>query len=356
MSKDILYPLRRLHGMMVEYKPNREYLQSFLTPFREKRKANPNTVFLLLTPQHGNMGDHAIAQAETDLLEANGIDYVEITGEQLNELRCKNLLRYLNGYPILMQGGGYLGTLWFESELCLREVIRKLSKSQIIFLPNTIFYEPNDWGNEEFQNSIRCYNRHRKLKLFAREKTSFEVMHKVYRDVKLVPDIVLSMNLPQADIPRSGCLLCLRNDCEKTRDDAYDRCLREQAASIFGDRVVDTDMVVKGTILPSQRKVALQTKFDEFRGAELVITDRLHGMIFCAITGTPCIVINSKSPKVRGCYEWIKQLDYIRFADDVASIAQEYQRIPQGPHDYDNEHLQHYFDDLLKDILSIASK
>ena len=51
-----------------------------------------------------------------------------------------------------------------------------------------------------------------------------------------------------------------------------------------------------------------------------MITDRLHGMIFAAITQTPCIVLDSLSHKLRGCYEWLKDLDYILFADSVDEI------------------------------------
>ena len=100
----------------------------------------------------------------------------------------------------------------------------------------------------------------------------------------------------------------------------------------------------------NKRTQILDKFMGEIGGKELVITDRLHGMIFCAITGTPCVVINSKSPKVRGCYEWIKHLDYIRFADKAEDIAAEYYAIPKGPHYYDDSHLTHYYDSLAEDI------
>ena len=112
-------------------------------------------------------------------------------------------------------------------------------------------------------------------------------------------------------------------------------------------------MIVKGGVAVSERENALNAKFAQFSGAELVITDRLHGMIFCAITGTPCIVFDSKSPKVRGCYEWIKHLDYIRFADKPEDIAEVYRAIPAGPHHYDNSHLTHYYQTLAEDIQNI---
>ncbi len=44
------------------------------------------------------------------------------------------------------------------------------------------------------------------------------------------------------------------------------------------------------------RMEELNSKFAEFLSSGLVITDRLHGMIFAAITGTPCIALDNKSP------------------------------------------------------------
>ena len=68
-------------------------------------------------------------------------------------------------------------------------------------------------------------------------------------------------------------------------------------------------MVVDHRIPLDRRNDELDDKFDEFRHAKQVITDRFHGMIFAAITESPRIVINSTSPKIKGCYEWIKYLE-----------------------------------------------
>ena len=73
-------------------------------------------------------------------------------------------------------------------------------------------------------------------------------------------------------------------------------------------------------------------------------------MIFAAITNTPCIVLGSMSHKVRGCYEWIKDLDYIRFVDNVSDIAEAFRSIPNTEHKFDNSHLAHYYDELKQDL------
>lgn len=349
MNKDILYPLRRLHGKLHEAKEKRKLRRTYKAEF----KKNPKTVFLLLTPEHANLGDHAIAQAETTLLTQLGINYIEITGKKLEAMKWSDQLNVLNGFPLLVNGGGNLGTLWIDFENLQRELMEKNPKSTILILPNTIFYEKNDWGQEELRKSVQIYNRHKQLTIYAREQSSYNFMNTIYRDVRLVPDMVLSMKKDDLRLEREGCLLCLRSDCEKTRTQEQDVMIHHQAELLFGDHVTATDMNAKSGVSIAQRENELNAKFAQFSGAELVITDRLHGMIFCAITGTPCIVLDSKSPKVRGCYEWIKHLDYIRFADGPEDIAVQYQMIPARPHHYDNAHLAHYYQQLAKDIQNI---
>lgn len=349
MAKDILYPLRRLHGKLHDASEKRKLRNAYKAEF----KKNPNTVFLLMTPEHGNMGDHAIAKAESEFLKSNGVNYIEITSRKMSEMKWANQLDIFNGFPILINGGGNLGTLWMDVECLQREIMQKNPKSKILVLPNTVFYEDNDWGRKELQKSIQIYNRHKHLTVYAREQTSYNFMKPVYRDVRVVPDMVLSLKKDGYGLKKKGCLLCLRGDCEKTRTPEQEDIIKQQATQLFGMQVSDTDMVVPGRISVDQREVALNEKFNQFASAELVITDRLHGMIFCAITGTPCIVLDSKSPKVRGCYEWIKHMDYIRFVDKPEEIAEQYRRIPTGPYHYDNSHLNHYYESLEEDIKNI---
>jgi pyruvyl transferase EpsI len=101
----------------------------------------------------------------------------------------------------------------------------------------------------------------------------------------------------------------------------------------------------------AERAEALQEKYDELGHAAVVITDRLHGMILCAITGTPCIVLDSRSPKVRGCYEWVEDLDYIRFVENPSQIITAYQSIPKKEHIYPAAHMEMYFQELEKDLV-----
>ncbi len=344
---NVLSPLRRLHGRLHEY-------QTIVRPIIRQRRKRPNAVFLVLTPHHKNLGDHAIAKAEVDMLRRIRVDYIEITEDVAYILQRYKRLGIMNGRPIFVNGGGNLGTLWILTEQLHRTIIEQNPDSPILFFPNTLYYEASPWGEQEKQRSVEIYGKHRSLHLYARERTSYKAMSELYRHVKLIPDMVLSLNEYTDTSIRRGCLLCLRSDCEKTRSEDEEATVRQQAAALFGDQVRNTDMMADHAFPLEQREQQLRKKMDEFKSAQLVITDRLHGMIFCAITATPCIVIDSKSPKVRGCYEWIRHLDYIRFADNACQIADLYHQIPQNEHHYDNTHLLPYFHELEQDILKIV--
>ena len=344
IRKDLFYPLRVLHGRLHEWRLNE-------WQWIKKRIQNPRAVFLVLTPEHGNLGDHAIAQAEVQLLHELNISYIELTGKKLSYLESKHSLSLMNGRTILLHGGGYLGTIWLYSEMLTRSIIQQNPKSRIIMLPNTIYYENDDNGHSELLKSIEIYNAHPHLKMYAREMKSFVMMKAVYQNVSIAPDMVLRMNKCKSGMIRNGCILCLRNDCEKTRSEDIDKAIDRQVRILFGDNVETLDMLVPHPIPIIERDSELEKQFDAFRHAELVVTDRLHGMIFCAITGTPCIVIDSKSPKIRGCYEWIKDLPYIIFCEDIDEISLIYKTISKQEWLYDNASLLSFFEPVKQDIL-----
>ena len=311
---------------------------------------------MVLTPRHSNLGDHAIAYAETMFLKELGISYIEITSGELNKLQKYKLLNVMNKYPILINGGGNMGTLWFGVEQLMRDIVIFNPKSKIAIMPNTIHYDNSDWGQMELQNSVKIYNKHHKLYMYSREKISYEVMHNIYKNVKLVPDVVLSLNETKNDFKRKGCLVCLRNDCEKILTTDEESVLESQLVSMFGDDFKYTDTHAQGLVPIENRCTELNNKLNEFKASELVITDRLHGMVFAAITATPCIVINSKSPKIKGCYEWVRNLDYIRFADAISQIKNIYEELSDREYQYDNTHLKPYFEELKQDILRIVGR
>lgn len=348
MTADLLMPLRRLHGFIYEKRREKEDVKKLCNRIKNTDKG---VALFVLSPTHGNLGDHAIALSTMELLSEIGLSFIEVTIVQLNRLQHFNKLDVMNGRKIIVNGGGNLGTLWFGVEKMFRNIIKKNPQSAIYCFPNTIFYEDTEWGRREADRSKQIYNNHRELYLYAREKKSFDTMKSMYCRVELIPDMVLFMNESETQRKRDGCLLCLRNDIEKTRTEEQEGQIVSAAHRLFGERVKRTDMCLEHGVTVENRKHELSKKFNEFKGAQLVITDRLHGMIFAAITGTPCIVINSKSPKLKGCYEWIEHLQYIQFADNAEQIDALYNEIPKQVHKYDNITFSAYRKQLKRDLI-----
>lgn len=328
-------------------------LNPLLKEIRKARKER--RVFLLLTSTYPNIGDQAIVLSAIDLLHTCGINYFEVTDRMLAFLYKNGKTGVFNGANIVFNGGGYLGTIWLNSELYLRSVIQNNPQSKIIILPNTIYYENNDFGKKELQNSIDIYNAHKELTIYARENISYEFMKPIYKDVKLCPDIVLRFNRYEPGTTRTGCLICLRNDVERTLDDNSHKTIIKQVETLFDRDITITDMYEESESLEDKvdlrvREALVNKKLAEFKSAKLVVTDRLHAMIFSAITGTPCIVVNSKSPKVKGCYEWLKDLRYIRLCDNVGDIVTIYDEIKDTNPCYNNKDLLPYYDELLTNL------
>ena len=99
----------------------------------------------------------------------------------------------------------------------------------------------------------------------------------------------------------------------------------------------------------------VKEKIQEFLGSKLVITDRLHGMIFAAITETPCIALSNYNHKVIGTYDWISYLPYISFADsidDAIELIPKMLRIENAK--FDNTPLIPYFNKLAEELKPYA--
>jgi pyruvyl transferase EpsI len=133
--KNLLYKLTTRRHLLKKYKPI----------FKE-HKNNPNIVFLVYTPIHENLGDHAIASAEMALLDELGIVYTEITQPEIYKLKEFGLLRLFNNTKLLINGGGNLGTLWFDVEKDFRDIMLAAPNADILIFPSTIYYENTDFG------------------------------------------------------------------------------------------------------------------------------------------------------------------------------------------------------------------
>ena len=311
-------------------------------------------IYLIGTPLHNNIGDSAIVLAELAFLKKCGYDekiIKELTVDEVMENK-DIILRWINrnrNSLVCWHGGGNLGNQWHEEEEFRRCIMSKLPKNRMIIFPQTIYYTDNEAGKKSKQDSLIIYDGRKGLTMIAREKISYKIMRDLYSntEVLLTPDIVLSLTLEELRVAkqeRTEILLCLRNDVERAlKEDDEKKIIDIIEKMNFSYR--KTDMYTERIITKENREACVYEKMQEFMKAKLVITDRLHGMVFSAITGTPCIVFSNYNHKVLGTYEWIEKLPYINFVENIESLEVHINQLLQlSECKYDNSNLKQYFE------------
>lgn len=362
IKRDILYPLRKLYWWIF---PLRVAYRKRVLKFRQwKRLTFPlgRKVYVIGTPNHENLGDSAIAIAQLRFLRDHGWAEERIKEIPYEEY-CRDreqINRWIPSGSVLAHlGGGHMGNQWMEEEQLHRDQVSLFPGNPSIIFPQTVYYTPDEQGQQEARASVSVYDGREDLTLVAREETSCRIMQELYPNTRvlLTPDIVLSATMetfgarPQE---RKGVLLCLRNDAEKAMDREAGRQIGEllnRKGLSFGH----TDMYSENRVSPDTRAAEVRKKMEELASAELVITDRLHGMIFCALTGTPCIVFSNYNHKVRGTYEWIRHLPYIRYVTGVSEVEEQLtQLLDQGPGCFDPAPLRSHFEQLAEVVRKYA--
>lgn len=284
---------------------------------------------LMCLPDHANLGDQAIAVAERRMLAAaSNKPVIACEGDAAKALTC---LRELTNErdTVFLQGGGNMGELYPYEEEYRCAIIDAMPCNRIVLFPQTISYGDSPAARTLLRHTQRVYSKHPDLHLFARERRSYEAMRRLYpkNHVYLTPDVVLSLagfdQEPFAE--RAGVLLCMRDDAEKRADNAAMAAIAHFVKTA-DEPLLTTDTVLTDVELPVRPEDAeplVRAKLAEFQRARVVITDRLHGMIFSAITGTPCLALNNSNGKVGLVHEWIRELPYVRFVDAAERIEEE---------------------------------
>lgn len=297
-----------------------------------KNKAIKSKIYIIGAPEHGNLGDHAIMEGELKFLNNHFPNklIIEIPYNMVF-FKLEELIDLIDQKDIIcVTGGGYMGSLWPRSEEFVRRIISHFSDNKIIVFPQTAFYETDSLNATEYlESSVDIYNNHKDLTLAAREKNTFDLFEEYYSNSKniLTPDIGLYLNETDKMAKREGLLVCLRNDREKVTDTNTLMKLVKQQSKKYNLSMTYTDTVLDRPLLKKHREKHLQKKLNEFRTSKLVVTDRLHGMIFAVITSTPCIALDNKTGKVKGVYNWIKDQDYIILLNDVNHFEKEFKRL-----------------------------
>ncbi len=315
-------------------------------------KKNKNIIFSV--PLHGNLGDHAIIHAESLLLKQHSNLIYEIP-TKLKKYYLHILQKSIvPADRLYITGGGFMGSQWLNEELFIREIICEFPENKIVIFPQSLYYENTSYGKDELEKSIDIYNAHKNLTIYAREQFSYKIMKQLYPEcnIKICPDMVLSLGPVQMKGQRRGVLLCFRKDKESAIDSSTKESVADYLIHLsMPFKYVDT--VIDGNIYKFQRRYKLRQKLRQFRKSRLIVTDRLHGMIFAYLTSTPCAVFSNNNHKIKGVYKWIATCNNIQLISEQDNLEKELNQLlncsDENDHYYriSNSYFQVIYDEIV---------
>lgn len=273
--------------------------QQQVMELRQKKKA-----LMLGTAEHRNIGDAAIDLAEQNLLLQYFPDYYQVEFSTYEMSRKYTFLQAIVNPSdiIFIHGGGNMGSLYKTEEELHRKIVQDFPNNKIVILPQTIYFADTPEGQAELALSARVYNHHRDLTIFARGQESYDRACHYFQNakVKLMADSVLSLHRDYG-FDRKGILLCLRGDEETLLADKKQEIL-DTVHSLDPEAEFCTNMAEQD-ISRVDRAAVVNEELQRYARRRVVVTDRLHGMIFAAVTGTPCVVLDNVSRKSGDVYE-----------------------------------------------------
>jgi pyruvyl transferase EpsI len=312
------------------------FLQKFksVTIFSSQSlKKEDSKVFIFLAANYSNLGDVAITYAQEKFIQ-NTLPNHKVVLIPINKtiegiIFVKSIWNASDCITIV--GGGNFGDLYNQIEALRQLVIASFPNNKIISFPQTFDFSNSPKGKKSLEKAISVYSEHSNLSFFVREQQSFELMQRHFPKVEvfLTPDIVLSLDQSQPQMKRNGVTLSLRADDEKLLTSEQNESLINWAKQTFSNVSFYDTHINKGNLSEQQLDEELNNIWKQYKSSELVITDRLHGMIFAYITNTPCLVFLNNNHKISASYEWIKNQAPILLIKnfDLKNIGEAYETL-----------------------------
>lgn len=289
----------------------------------EYLKDTPKIIYALTPPPRlANIGDHAQVVAIQEWFNKHfKLPIVEIDKDEAVLLDAlKALIRPDD--LIFLHSGGNMADRAMWSENARRGIIKTFLNNRIISLPQTISF-----GHKQQLLCESIYSNHPNLTIIARDLESEKLAKKIFSKATTfaMPDFVLGVDYisPLKKGPKEDrgfkVLACLRdNDGESILTEAQ----RESICKIFKGTTARFDTTFKK---PIQRKDRVETLFRTlvtFDKADLIITDRFHGVIFSVLCKKPCVVLNTVDHKLRSSIQWFKDIKFVKLAETLEDIPQ----------------------------------
>lgn len=303
---------------------------------------------------HGNMGDQALSFCRIEFLKSLGIkqwSLVEYTSRDRMRYWSQICNQHKMDDVLILRGGGFWGNLWIDGFDAILTYIDQFHNNRIIVFPQSVFFSDDEIGMQYIMKSRMIINNAPWLTIAARDKSSQKKLKELYPKTEILctPDTVLSYKPCIKTTKLEGVLLCMRTGKEKKVDANVEieivNSLKRKKIPFFVQNT-SIDFCLWNI---KERNRELLKIWKKFAAANLVITDRLHGMIFATITGTPCIAFDNIDGKIGHQFEWIRNLGYIKFVSEKENMDQLIDQLyMMGKQDYPLDIIESEFESLKK--------
>lgn len=326
----------------------------------KNRLLKRRSILFLGVPTYGNIGDIAIALATESMIRKSTKKHeLIVINDSVSVTAAKFLRHFVSPNDcIVFQGGGNMGNMYKTIETERESVFLYFKNLKLLKIqfPSSINFE-----NVSDTNSARLASIFTDVEIFARETISFDSAKKLnLGTVHLSPDIVFSL-ADSALISGSGenkrrkrslkkVLVIRRNDEEKLENTAFDKLINavRNDASLtinYTDTVIDVPSLSIRT--DRKREKLLEREISEIKNADVVLTDRLHGMILSLISGIPVVAFDNSTHKIRStCQHWLSGNQNLFFCNSVKTINLSQLKTWYSGTDGYPPNLNDYFDDL----------
>ncbi len=294
-----------------------------------KKYSNKKKNFLVLgVPDYGNLGDQLLRIAELHFIQKFFSNYNVVTIPFSKLYIAKKFKKLINTKDIVsVQAGGNIGTLYPGIHEAQEKALARFKNSNVFFFPQTIYYSSDSFGTKLLSKSKLVYESMNHFVMFVRDNFSYQFAKNNLPSLKvsLVPDIALFIDIDQFNLNPSSSkknegLILIRNDSESTMTSEEFYSLVNNSLK-YCDRLQQSDThIYRDGISDETAWKEIEKLLNRISNSKFVVTDRLHGMIMCYLTNTPCVVVQSKSPKIKGVYKWIEQCEFIKLIDSTESL------------------------------------
>lgn len=307
--------------MKIQTKLKYNYLRycfiNLIFPNRNKfGKSDRKRVWIFLGADYGNLGDVAITQVQEDFLKRKYNDYKIVTipiSKTLESIpQVKKVIKANDIVTIV--GGGNISDLYEDIEFLRQRVILSFSKNHVISFPQSIYLTETPRGVKEKRRIVKIYGGHKSLLILMRDRVSYQRMKELIpnANIRLAPDIVMSTDCRRNINRKNKVIVCMRSDKESTKTGTVNASSIIRNFQEQGFEIVRRDTQIDNQLIKDEGgRFHVDSFLNEVSSSSIMITNRLHGMIFAFITGTPAIVLDNSTGKVSATYEWIKDCGYI---------------------------------------------